>query len=160
MKTTTLLLGCLLAFALTAAGQSKRAAFEVRLVLDTASGDSEQSTLLHQRATPGQTGEERLHVQKKPLQDRSALKSADVQKNSVTGAPEIQVVFTERGAKRFAEVTRQHIGERLAVVIDGKVYAAPKVVTEVLGGIAGISGSFTEQEATELARRLSQPATK
>lgn len=160
MKTTTLLLGCLLAFTLTAAEPSKPAAFEVRLVLDSAAPDSEQLTLTQQRTDGGKTAAERLHVQKKLLLDRSALKSAAVQTNAVSGASEIQVTFTEPGAKRFAEATRDHVGQRLAIVIDGKVYSAPKVMMEIPGGKAVISGSFSEQEATQLAARLSEVATK
>ena len=160
MKTTTLLLACLLAFTLTAAEPSKPAAFEVRLVLDSASPDSDQLTCIQQRSDGGKAVEERLHVQKKPLLDRSALQSAAVQKNPVSGASEIQVTFTERGGKRFAEVTRDHVGQRLAIVIDGKVYSAPKVMMEIPGGKAVISGSFSDQEATQLAARLSERATK
>jgi len=134
----------------------KPAAFEVRLVVDTASSDSEQLTLIQHGTNGEKTPEERLDVQKKPLLDRSALKAAAVQKNAVSGASEIQVTFTEQGARRFAEATRDHVGQRLAIVIDGKVYAAPKVMMEITGGKAVISGSFSDQEATDLAARLSE----
>ena len=160
MKTTTILLGCLLAFTLTAAEPSKPAAFEVRLVLDSASPDSEQLTCTHPGTAPGQKVDEKLHVQKKPLLDRSSLKSAAVQRNAITSAAEIAITFTERGAKRFAKVTRDHVGQRLAIVIDGKVYSAPKVMTEIPGGKAVISGSFTEEEAAQLAARLNGQARK
>jgi preprotein translocase subunit SecD len=159
MKTTTLLLGCLLAFTLSAAEPSKPATFELRLVLDIASPESEELTLTHP-GTPQRERIEKLHVQKKPLLDRSALKSAAVQRNATTNAPEIAITFTQRGAKRFAEVTRDHVGKRLAIVIDGKVYSAPKIMTEIPGGKALISGSFTDQEATELAARLNEAGTK
>jgi len=159
MKATLLLLVCFLALTLTAAEPPKSAAFEVRLVRDSAAADTELLTL-KQRTTSDRKLEEQLHVQKKPLLDRSALKSAEVQTNQVTGAPEIQIVLTESGAERFATVTRQHNGQRLAIVIDGKVYSAPRVMTEISGGRAVISGSFTGKEATQLASRLSQAATK
>ncbi len=155
MKTLTLLLGLFLAFTLPAAESSKPAAFEVRLVCDRASAETEELTLTQQRAGPGQAFEERLHVQKKPLLDRSALKSANVQMNPLSSTPEIQIVFTGRGGKRFAEVTRQYAGQRLAVVVDGNVISAPKVMAEISGGKAVISGSFSEEEAKQLARRLS-----
>ena len=111
---------------------------------------------MHPGTAPGRKLDEKLHVQKKPLLDRSALKSAAVQRNAVTGAPEIAITFTERGAKRFAEVTRDHIGQRLAIVINGEVYSAPKIMAEIAGGKGVISGSFTEQEATELAAKLNE----
>ncbi len=177
MKTTPLLLGSLLAFTVAAAEPSKPAAFEVRLVLDSASPDSEKLTFTQQRSNggfihqhtfgtfsqhlqqgtnEGETAEEKLHVQKKPLLDRSTLQSAAAQKIAVSDVSEIQVTFTEQGAKRFAEVTRDHVGQRLAIMIDGKVYAAPKVMMEITGGKVVISGSFSEQEATDLVARLSQ----
>ena len=94
MKTTTLLLGYLLAFTLTAAEPSKPATFEVWLVLDNASPDSEQLTCTHKGTAAGQTVDERLHVQKKLLLNRSAIKSAAVQKDALSGAPEIGITPT------------------------------------------------------------------
>jgi preprotein translocase subunit SecD len=160
MKITSLLFGCLLAFGLMAAEPSKPSPFELRLVLDAAAADSEQLPLIQPGAAPGRTSEERIHVQKKPLLDRSALNSANVQKSAVTGSPEIQLTFTEQGARRFAEVTRQHTGKRLAIVIDGRIYSAPKVMDEVAGGKAVISGSFSWQEASQLAARLNDVAVR
>jgi preprotein translocase subunit SecD len=160
MKTTTFLLGCLLALTLSAAEPSKPPTFEVRLVLHTASPDSEALTYTHSNNAPGPKVDEKLHVQKNPLLDRSALKSAAVQRDAVTSAPEIAITFTEQGTKRFAEVTRDHIGQRLAFVIDGRLYSAPRIVTEIPAGKGLISGSFTEQEATELVARLSEALRK
>lgn len=160
MKTTILLLSCLLGFSLVAAEPSKPATFEVRLVLDKATDDSEQLTVLQQSTVPKQAEPERLHVQKKALLARADLKSADVHKSKVNGAPEIQIAFSEQGTKRFAEVTRKHVGERLAIVIDGKVYSAPVVRTEIPGGKAVISGSFSQEEATQLVSRLNEKPVK
>lgn len=145
---------------LTAGEPSKGAAFEVRLVLDSASPDSEQLTYLPRRPEGGKADEEQLHVQKKPLLERSALGSAAVQKDSVNGLPRIQVTFTKAGAKLFAEVTRNHSGKRLAILIGGIVYTAPRVMTEISGGVAVIQGSFSEEEATQLAAKLNRAVTK
>ncbi len=160
MKTITLLLNCLLACTLSAAEPSQPAPFEVRLVLDSASPDSEQLIQLHQGPAPGQTFSEPLNVQKKPLLDRSALKSAAVQKDRVTGTPAVEITFTEQGAKRFAEVTRDHVGRRLAFVVDGKVCTSPKVEDEISRGKIMISGPFSEQGAAQLAARLNEGAAK
>ena len=70
--------------------------------------------------------------------------------------PRFRSLSRERGARRFAEATRDHVGQRLAFVIDGKVYAAPKVMAEITGDKAVISGSFSDQEATDIAAKLSQ----
>jgi preprotein translocase subunit SecD len=143
-----------------AAEPPKPATFEMRLVLTAASPDSEELTCTHPGTAPGQKVDEKLHVQKKPLLNRSTIKSAAVQKSAASGVPEIAITFTEQGSKRFAEVTRDHVGHRLAIVVDGKVYSAPRIMMEIPGGKAVISGSFTEEEATQLAARLSAGAAK
>jgi protein-export membrane protein SecD len=48
-------------------------------------------------------------------------------------------------------VTRDHVGELLAIVLDGKVISAPRIREPILGGSGVISGSFTTQSANELA---------
>jgi SecD/SecF fusion protein len=73
--------------------------------------------------------------------------------------PEIQVTLTDEGAKRFAMVTRQNVGERLAIVIEGKVYFAPRVLGEIPGGRLNISGSFTMEQAVQLAAKINDAAT-
>jgi preprotein translocase subunit SecD len=159
MKSINLILG-LITFTLTAGEPLKSATFEVRAVLDSASADSEQLTCVHQGTATRQTYEEKLIVQKKPLIDGADIKSATFQKDPLNSAPEVEVTFTARGAKRFAEVTRDHVGHRLAIIVDGKVCSAPMVQTEIAGGKAVITGSFSEEEATQLAARLSKGATK
>jgi hypothetical protein len=154
-KTGLLALVCFLTLTLVAAEASKPVAFEVRLVLDNPASDSEQMTT-SPTGKEGQT--ELLHVQKRPLIDQNAVKSASVQKNPQTGASEIEVVFTEEGAQRFAEVTRQNIDKRLAIVVAGRVLSAPVVRAEISGGRAVISGNFSEQEATQLAEKISVDA--
>jgi len=63
--------------------------------------------------------------------------------------------FNGSGAAAFAAVTKEHIGDRLAVVLDGRVYSAPVIREAITGGRAEISGSFTPQEAKQLAVVLS-----
>jgi len=157
MKTKIFALGCLLAFSLVAAEPSKPTAFEIRLVLDKAAADSEPLIRAHPGTAAGNAVEERLHVQKQPLLDRSSIKTAVAAKNPLTGDSEVELTFTAPGAKRFAQVTRDHVGERLAIVVDGKVRSAPRVAAEIAGGKAQISGSFSEQEAAALAARLNGP---
>jgi preprotein translocase subunit SecD len=40
--------------------------------------------------------------------------------------------------------------------LDGHVYSAPVIRSEITGGKAQITGSFTEQEATELAAKINE----
>ena len=55
------------------------------------------------------------------------------------------------GAAAFARVTTQCVGQRLAIVLDGKVYSAPVIREAITGGNAEITGSFSPEEAQRLA---------
>jgi SecD/SecF fusion protein len=61
------------------------------------------------------------------------------------------------GAKRFDEVAAQHVGEQLAILLDGEVISAPVLEVPHYNGRAQISGNFTETEARELASSLENP---
>ena len=80
--------------------------------------------------------------------------------NQPAGESRIQITFTDAGAKRFAKVTHQNMGKRLAIIIDGRLYSAPTVKSEVRGGQAEISGNFSESEAQDLATKINQSVTK
>ncbi|MGZ4962566.1 MAG: SecDF P1 head subdomain-containing protein [Limisphaerales bacterium] len=157
MKSTILLFGLLLGIALAAAEPST--VFEVRLVIGSASADSEEMIWTHQGNVPGRSVDEKLHVQKKPLLNGPVIRSATARKEPVTGGSEIVITLTTEGAKRFADITRDRVGQRFAFLIDGKVYSAPKIATEIRGGRAVITG-FTQEQAAQLAKRLNEGATK
>ncbi len=65
--------------------------------------------------------------------------------------PYVSLDFNKIGAKRFEQLTGSNTGKRMAIVLDGKVYSAPTINEKIRGGKAMISGSFTPQEATDLA---------
>ncbi len=68
------------------------------------------------------------------------------------GRPAVGLNFDSRGAVLFERVTGQHIGHRVAIVLDGKVYSAPVIKNRIPGGRASISGGFsTIEEARDLA---------
>ena len=62
--------------------------------------------------------------------------------------------FDASGAKKFGRVTRDNVGRRFAIVLDGKVISAPVIREAILGGSGVISGNFTTQSAKELALLL------
>ena len=132
--------------------------FQMRLVVDTATEDSEEMVMFDKGKVPEQ--KETLHVQKKVLIDQSHLKSARVIKDKQLGTSQIEIRFNDEGTKRLAEVTRNMIGKRLAIVIRGQLYSAPNVMTEISGGVATINGSFSEEEARDLAARITDSLKK
>ena len=140
---------------------STASAFQLRIVLDAASDNSETLTHSTTKIESGEVFNETLHVQKKVLLDQSAIASASVSTNSFIGRPidiVIDFTLTPKGKKQFAKVTRKNIGRRLAIVIDGRVISAPVIQSEILTGQGQISGNFTMQEATRLAAILNQSA--
>jgi protein-export membrane protein SecD len=68
-----------------------------------------------------------------------------------TGEPVVTFRFDAAGAKRFALVTQENVGLPFAIVLDDKVISAPVIREPILGGTGQISGSFSVQEANDLA---------
>ncbi|MBF0160424.1 MAG: protein translocase subunit SecD, partial [Magnetococcales bacterium] len=50
-----------------------------------------------------------------------------------------------------AQLTGEHVNERMAIVLDNKVYSAPVIREKIDGGRAQITGNFTSEEAHDLA---------
>ncbi|MDW8305701.1 MAG: protein translocase subunit SecD [Leptospiraceae bacterium] len=63
----------------------------------------------------------------------------------------VEFELTNEGRKRFAEITSKNRGRLLAILIDGVVRSAPRINEPITGGRARITGSFTPQEAKDLA---------
>jgi preprotein translocase subunit SecD len=68
-----------------------------------------------------------------------------------TGEPVVNFRFDTTGARRFAQVTQENVGRPFAIVLDKKVISAPVIREPILGGSGQISGSFTVQQANDLA---------
>lgn len=65
--------------------------------------------------------------------------------------------FDSAGANQFGVLTAAHVGERFAIVLDGKIQSAPVIREAIYGGSASITGRFTEREARDLASVLENP---
>jgi len=95
----------------------------------------------------------------------AALSGADVQSATATlptqgaGGWQVDLTMTTKGAKAFAEVTKGLYTQKapqnqLAIALDGLVVSAPRINEPILGGNAQITGSFTPEEAKNLAEVL------
>ncbi len=71
-----------------------------------------------------------------------------------TSQPVVQFRLDSAGTLRFAEATRENVGNRFAIVFDGKVITAPRVESPILGGQGEITGDFTVESASDLALLL------
>lgn len=69
------------------------------------------------------------------------------------GSYKIPFTLTPEGTDIFADITRNNIKKRLAIVLDGKVKSAPRINSEIVGS-GEITGSFSGDEANFLANVL------
>ena len=65
----------------------------------------------------------------------------------------VSMSFDSVGRRKFAEVTGDHVGEHLAILLDGKVQSAPVIQDQIVGN-AIIQGNFTYEEASYLSNIL------
>ena len=66
----------------------------------------------------------------------------------------VNMVMNAEGAKAWARLTKENIGNQIAIVLDDMVYSAPRVNDEITGGRSQITGNFTPEEAKDLANVL------
>ena len=66
----------------------------------------------------------------------------------------VNMVMNAEGAKAWARLTKENIGNQIAIVLDEMVYSAPNVNDEITGGRSQITGNFTPEEAKDLANVL------
>lgn len=65
--------------------------------------------------------------------------------------PVVNFRFDTAGGRRFADITRENVNKRFAIVLDNEIISAPNIQTPILGGAGQISGNFTVESANELA---------
>ena len=70
-----------------------------------------------------------------------------------SGRPDVSFTLTRDGGDRFHKFTSEHIGEPLAIVLDGKVQEIANI-KEAIGDTGRISGSFTDQQTNDLSMIL------
>jgi preprotein translocase subunit SecD len=95
-----------------------------------------------------------LAVRKEGGVSGDRLIAADASVDAVTHEPVIVLNFDAKGAQQFAAMTRENIGNSIAIVVDGKLLSAPTINEPILGGAVQISGSFTQESAEQLAIAL------
>jgi SecD/SecF fusion protein len=102
-------------------------------------------------------------VSKKPVNglEGDIVKSARMGRDQM-GQAEIDFTLTPDGAKKFAETTRKYAPangqyHRMAIILDGELYSAPRIDGEIDTPTASITGKFSDKEAQDLASVLQNP---
>ncbi len=91
---------------------------------------------------------ERLAPGKKEIQ------AVTMKKGVREGSYDLLITFTDEGALRWARMTRENLGRNIAIVINGKVVTAPKVMAEIRQGKCRISGDLSKDEAGRIKQLL------
>jgi len=90
-------------------------------------------------------------IEKRVLVSGADLTDAQPGFDQRTNEPIVSFRFNSSGARKFAEATQANVGKPFAIVLDNKVVSAPVIREPILGGSGQISGSFTVQQANDLA---------
>jgi preprotein translocase subunit SecD len=101
------------------------------------------------------TGERRkgapLVVESQTLMTGDVVTDARVRPGDLPNSRIVSLDFNARGARLFGEITAANVNRRLAIILDDTIYSAPVIKEAIPGGKAVISGSFTPDEAKDLA---------
>lgn len=101
-----------------------------------------------------QTGQEIIRpllLENQTLMTGDMVKNAQVRIGGQFNEPYVGIDLTARGGKVFAHVTEKNVNRQLAIVLDNVVRSAPSIREKIMGGSAQISGSFSHEEAADLA---------
>jgi protein-export membrane protein SecD len=119
------------------------AKLEFRLVADPGDPPNEVDVLPQQQ---GGT----IPVQKRVMVEGEDLIDAQNAFDQ-NGQPDVNFRFNLRGGQRFGQVTSENVGRLFAIVLDGKVISAPRILGPITGGSGQITGNFTVEQADNLA---------
>lgn len=95
------------------------------------------------------------------LEDKPSVTPKDILEvkkvfSNYNNRPEISIVFTKNGAKKFYLLTKENIGKPVAIVIGKQIVSMPTVNSEIIGGKVSISGDFTEKEIDKMIELLKE----
>lgn len=100
-----------------------------------------------------------LYAIRKSGKAATGLDGSDIQRVEVAGdngdsRPALLISFNSDGAKKWASQTGLNVGRDIAIVIDNRVWSAPRVREQINMGKCMITGNFTSEEMTALRDRL------
>ena len=100
---------------------------------------------------PAKEGKPAYVIEKREIVTGEDLIDAQPGFDQRTSEPIVSFKFNINGARRFAQVTQENVGRPFAIVLDNEVISAPVIREPILGGSGQISGSFTVEQANDLA---------
>jgi preprotein translocase subunit SecD len=92
-----------------------------------------------------------LVVRRAPSVTGRHLKNARRSQDSFTGRSEVSFFLNTEGVTLFTRTTEQNVGNRLAIVLDDEVRSAPVIESRIDSDSARITGTFSPEQAEDLA---------
>ncbi len=86
------------------------------------------------------------------------LERSEVLTNHQTGDVQVALNLNDEGRDLFANITEAHVGDPIAIFLDGDIISAPVVQTAITDGRAVITGGFNLKDAQLLSQRLNAGA--
>lgn len=100
--------------------------------------------------TNGEEGVKLTEGTYQPFMTGEVVRTANVSQNPTTGQIEVNLSMDTQGTTTWGEYTTTHVGQLVAIVLDGTVQSAPRVNEPITDGQTAISGSFTADTAKQL----------
>lgn len=100
--------------------------------------------------TSGQEGVKLKAGTYEPFMVGDVITNADVGTGQTGAEIVVNLTMNEGGKKTWGDYTTSHVGQAVAIVLDGVVQSAPQVREPILDGQTQISGSFTPEAAKNL----------
>lgn len=120
------------------------AKLEFRLVAEPGANPADVETMPSEEQGP-------MQVERRVMVDGADLTSAEPGFDQRTSQPVVNFRFNVNGARRFGQVTTENVGKPFAIILDGRIISAPRIISPITGGQGQISGNFTVESANKLA---------
>ena len=96
-----------------------------------------------------------LLVQEEPSLTGDSMVDAEVKfDQSGFNQPMVGFQLDRKGGRKFARLSEENVGRRLAIMLDGVIQSAPVIKEKIPSGEGVISGRFSHDEASDLAIAL------
>jgi hypothetical protein len=119
--------------------------FEVRLAETTPSSDRREAVVA--------ASNRRIYLDEQAVVTNADIARTEVVPGDSSSEFSVEVTFTPEGADKMRRATADHIGEPLAILIDGRVALAP-VIRSAIDTSAEITGHYSQIEAERIAAGL------
>jgi len=93
------------------------------------------------------------------VKPNAVINNSDIKKAKANGN-NVVISFNLSGAKKWAKMTKNNVGNTVAFVIDNQIYSMPRVSGEIKGGMAWISGLENKSIAKEISESLNASITE